>query len=202
MSDYAKSRIAMRYWLLGKGWHVAVDAFELAQRRHTGTRKDGTTPEFAHQVQIAHYVRPFCECLLFPEETIAAAFLHDVREDHGLSDEEIRGQFDSPIADAVAAMTKEYRGERFGTEAVFARIAADPIASVVKGADRIHNQHTCHGVFGPEKVLSYLAETEEHVLPMLKAARATFSEQEPVYENLKFVLLSQAALLRATAEGK
>jgi hypothetical protein len=43
------------------------------------------------------------------------------------------------------------------------------------------------------------AETEEYFLPMLRAARTRYTRQEPVYENLKFVLLSQMKLLRAVS---
>lgn len=200
MTSYTKSRIAIRYWLLGRNWHMAADALEFASTYHTGTRKDGVTPEFAHQIAIAHYVRTLHEHLLFPEATIATAFLHDVREDYDIADEEIRGRFGNQVADAVAAMTKTFRGTRSATHSVFQLIANNPIASAAKGADRIHNQHTCHGVFSPQKILEYITETEEHFLPMLHTARTRFTHQEPVYENMKFVLNSQVQLLRAVAQ--
>lgn len=200
MTSYTKSHIALRYWLLGKGWSSASDALRLAENHHTGTRKDGVTPEISHQIHVAHYLRTMHEHLLLPEETIAAALLHDVREDYDLLDVEIRARFGDPIADAVWAMTKTFRGTKRDPETVYNEIAANPIASVVKGADRIHNQHTAHGVFSPEKIREYIAETERFILPMLHAARTHFYLQEPVYENMKFVLNSQVQLLRAVAE--
>jgi (p)ppGpp synthase/HD superfamily hydrolase len=199
--DFTKSRIALRYWLLGHQWHVASEALEFAQQYHTGTRKDGITPEMAHQVQVAHYLRTLHEHLLYPEETIATALLHDVREDYDVSDEEIRERFGDRVADAVNAMTKRFRGAVREPRVVFDQIASDPIASVAKGSDRIHNQHTAFGVFSADKVRDYVAETEEYFLPMLRAARTRYTRQEPVYENMKFVLLSQMQLLRAAAAG-
>lgn len=199
--EFVKSRIALRYWLLGRGWHVALTALEFAQNYHTGTRKDGVTPEIGHQIQVAHYVRTLHEHLIYPEETVATAFLHDVREDYDIADEEIRDRFGMLVADAVWAMTKTFRGEKRDPTDVFAGIAEDPIASVAKGADRIHNQHTCLGVFTPQKIREYLTETKTFFLPMLRDARTRYTRQEPVYENMKFVLLSQMQMLGAAADA-
>lgn len=46
----------------------------------------------------------------------------------------------------------------------FKNILLDPIASIVKGADRINNQQTMNGVFSYEKQLSYTFETEKYIL--------------------------------------
>jgi (p)ppGpp synthase/HD superfamily hydrolase len=200
MTAHGKSHIALRYWLLGRDWHFAADALEYAATYHTGTRKDGVTPEYAHQIAIAQYLRTFHQMLLYPEETLAAALLHDVREDYDVADEEIRGRFGELVADAVDAMTKTFRGNKHDTAVVFQKIAHNPIASVVKGADRIHNQHTCHGVFTPTKVRAYTQETYDWIMPMLHNARTMWTQQEPIYENLKFVLTSQMQLLRAAAK--
>jgi (p)ppGpp synthase/HD superfamily hydrolase len=199
IEEFTKARIALRYWMLGRDWHVASAALEFAEAHHTGLRKDGVSPEMAHQVQVAHYLRTLHEHLLHPEETLAVALLHDVREDHGVSDEELRDRFGAQVADAVDAVTKTFRGDDRDLDQLFGRIAEDPIASVVKASDRIHNQHTALGVFGAEKIRQYIAETEDLLLPMLRKARTRFTEQEPVYENTKFVLQSQVQLLRAVS---
>ena len=71
------------------------------------------------------------------------------------------------------------------------------IASVVKGADRIHNVQTMIDVFTYEKQKEYIRETQEFIVPMLKEARRRFPRQEPAYENIQHVLVSQAELLQA-----
>lgn len=196
-----KSRIALRYWLLGREWERASAAMRYGEAHHNGVRKDGVTPEFDHQIHIAHYLRTMHEKLLFPEDTITAAFLHDVREDYNVPYAEIESFFGERVAQAVDAMTKTFNGAKRSPESVFQAVADDPIASVVKGADRIHNQHTCVGVFTPAKINEYIAETRDYVLPMLREARTKFPTQEPVYENLKFVLTSQMQLLDAVASA-
>jgi len=88
-------------------------------------------------------------------------------------------------------------GERRSDEAVFEAMAGDAIASIVKPADRIHNQHTLVGVFSLEKIVACVAETETYLLPMMRDARRRHSAQEPAYQNAQFMLASQNRLLRA-----
>lgn len=195
--SFAKRRISLRYWLLGRGYFNAVSAMEFAADYHTGKRKDGVTPEFDHQISIAHYVRTMIDMLEFPEETLCVIFLHDVREDFDVADSVIRTLWGDRVANAVDAMTKVFRGEKRDEKTVFAAIAKDQIASVAKGADRIHNHQTMVGVFTTAKQKGYLMETDEHFMPMLKSARRQFPRLEPVYENIKHVLTSQMALIRA-----
>jgi (p)ppGpp synthase/HD superfamily hydrolase len=192
-----KQRIALRYWLLGARYFDAAAAMEWAAGFHRGTRKDGHTPEFSHQIAIASHVRAYGANLRFPEESITVAFLHDVREDYDVSDGEVRERFGDQVADDVDAMTKVFRGVRRDDAEVFATIATRPNASVVKLCDRIHNHSSMVGVFTPEKITSYVAETSEYFLPMLKIARRNFCDQEPVYEALSLVLHTQIDLLHA-----
>jgi len=197
MADYSKQRIALRYWLSGRGYHRAGQALNLAEAYHRGTRKDGVTPELAHQVQIAHYLRTLEASLLHPQDTLTVALLHDVREDYDLADGEIRDQFGDRVADGVDAMTKTFRGQRRDDVALFERIGEHPCASIAKLGDRIHNQSTMHGVFTPAKMRAYMAETEELFLPMLRRARRNFPAQEPAYENAKLLLTGQLQMLDA-----
>lgn len=197
MTNYSKQKLALRYWLLGRGFTQASRAMDFAESYHCGTRKDGITEEFSHQVAIVSYLRSLLPHLLHGEETLSAAFLHDVREDYDVADEEIRTRFGPRVADAVDAVTKTFRGERRDDVKLFERIAADPIASILKPADRGHNQNTMVGVFTPEKMGEYATETETLFLPMIRRARRTFPEQEGAYENAKLLLVSQVNLVRA-----
>jgi hypothetical protein len=58
MTDtYTKQFFAMRYWLLGRNYFLALDALEYASKLHTGKRKDGKTKEYFHQLSIGRYVK-------------------------------------------------------------------------------------------------------------------------------------------------
>lgn len=190
MNEYDKLRVALRYFLLGREYYMAADALEYASTFHTGFRKDGVTPEFQHQIEIAHYIRTLLPSLMFPEDTIAAVLLHDVPEDYGVPHGEISNRFGPKVGRAVFLMDKN-------SNANFAAIGEDPIASVAKGGDRVHNLQTMVGVFTREKQLKYIAEAQDKFLPMLKTARRMFPKQELAYENIKHVMSSQIELLEA-----
>lgn len=196
-----RTAVALRYWLLGAGMHRAAEAMEFAGGYHQGLRKDGVTPEFAHQIQIAAYLRTLAGSIRHLEDTLTTAFCHDVREDYGVSHAEIDDRFGPRVAAATDALTKEFRGQRRPDHDVFAAIADDPVASVVKGADRVNNQQSMLGVFTTTKVAAYIAETEAHVLPMLRAARRKFPDQEPAYENMKLVLRNQVRASQAVIDA-
>lgn len=197
MTDHAKALVSMRYFLIGAKMYSALEALEFATKFHTGTRKDGVTPEFHHQVTIALYTRTLINYLIYPEETLAVAFLHDTAEDADVGYVEITARFGEKIGKAVQLLTKKHRGFKKPIDVYYQEIATDEIASVVKGADRIHNIQSMIGVFGPEKQKDYIKETNDFVLPMLKEARRVCPRQETVYENEKFVLQSQINLIEA-----
>lgn len=196
VNNYEKLRIAMRYWLLGKGYQKAAAAMDYAAQRHTGSRKDGS-PEFGHQIQITHYLRTIHDSLLYPEITIAVAFLHDTVEDYDVSKADISALFGSEIADPVERVTKlDSFGNKKDPERLFEGMSDCPVSSIVKGADRMHNFSTMHGAFTLAKQAEYIAEAEKFIIPMLKDARRKFHSQEAAYENIKFVLNGQINMTR------
>lgn len=206
MQRFDKLKISLRYYLLGRAetnpeYLRALDALEYAASLHVGLRKDGVTPAFQHQLEIAQYIRSISRYLRYPAQTLAATFLHDVAEDFNIGFEELAQRFGPEIAGAVALLTKKHRGLKIPPEEYFRKMAACAIASVIKGADRINNLQSMLGVFSLQKQKAYCAEVEVYFLPMLKAARREFMDQEPVYENLKLMMRSQLELLRATHQA-
>jgi (p)ppGpp synthase/HD superfamily hydrolase len=201
MNKFDKMRTAMRYWLHGKGYHNAVRAMEYAYKHHTGIRKDGITPEFHHQVSIASYLRTL-PGLKYQEEVLAVAFLHDIVEDYGVNLKVISAEFGEEITKSVKILTKKSMTEtenfELDVEVYFDKMSDCPIASVVKGGDRIHNFQTMIDVFTVQKKQDYISECETYILPMLKEARRRFPEQEPAYENIKLVLMSQIELVNVS----
>lgn len=196
LSKYQKIFISTRYRLAGlakndSDFLLALKALEYAKDFHTGTRKDGFTPEFQHQLEISQYLYTISDSLISPGKTIAAAFLHDTPEDYDISYSEIEEKFGVVICKSVELLTKKHRGSVKDMQVYFTEIGKDPIASIVKGADRINNHQSMIGVFKEQKIESYIKETQDFILPMLKEARRNFVEQEGAYENIKFSLNSQ-----------
>lgn len=196
-----KRMIALKFWMQGAGLHLASRALDFNRRLFTGVRKDGLTPEFDHHVCQAQFLRTLLPTLLFPQESLSTIFFHDTSEDRGLSFDEIRNLYpDSPafgdrVALATQRLTKEFRGTKMNEALLFEAMALCPIASIVKGCDRIHNLQSMVGVFSLTKQKDYLKETERLILPMLKAAEQRFPEQEPAYKNIRTVLKMQVHLI-------
>lgn len=194
IDKFDKMRIAMRYWLYGKEYYNAVNAMNFASKYHIGLRKDNTTPEFHHQISIASYLRTL-PGLIYEEDILTVSFLHDIVEDYKVDLKEITEKFGFNISKAVNLLTRDniITGGNY-----FKPMSECPIASIVKGGDRIHNFQTMSEIFSENKKQQYVAECENHILPMLKNARRKFPQQEPAYENIKLVLMSQIELVNIT----
>lgn len=198
--EYDKLRSALRYWLYGNQYYISVKAMEFAAKYHNGMRKDGITPEFYHQLSIAGYIRTLG--LLHPEETMAVAFLHDIVEDYNVSISELERRFGKQVSFAVSLLSKKKDGYTIENAPYYLNICNNPIASIVKGADRIHNFQTMIDVFDIPKQQKYIEDCKEGILPMLKKARRKYPEQEPAYENIKHALLSQIDLIECIHKYK
>ena len=195
----------LRLLLVGSRFFNASIALEYALKHHIGRRKDDSL-EVDHQITMALFALTLPD-ILYREELICVIILHDVREDYNITDFEIRAlfkdkEFANRVADAVEALTKVFRGVKKDIDKCFADIAADAIASISKGVDRIHNHQTMNSkkpdgnpAFSVKKQKEYIAETKEHFFSMLKVARKNFPEQYNAYQNIKFILQSQIELL-------
>ena len=201
LTGHAKRTTHLRGFLLGRNYYMAAEAMDFASSFHTGTRKDGSTPEFAHQVYIVSYLTTLLPHLRHPEETLAVGFLHDVCEDYPVSFEEIDRLFGERVGEAIRPLTKKYQGFKRDAHEVIIAQQGNPISSVVKGVDRFNNQQTSPGVFSQTKILSYLDETRGDIIPMLKVARRRFPDQDLAYQNVKTVLFAQIELLEAALAG-
>lgn len=205
MNKFHKREMVLRQLLIGAGYYEALAMMEFAKKYHTGVRKDGVTPEFDHQVSIALYAWTLPN-LIDREGTIATIFGHDLKEDFGLTDDELRAPFRcivfaNRVVKSIDCMSKkDHHGQVRDEVLLFNLMAEDERASIAKGADRMHNLQSMIGVFGPEKQRSYIDFGKKVILPMLKKARRNFPHQVMAYENIKFVLLSQIELLEAALE--
>lgn len=190
-TEFDKQVATMRAWLLKKGWHKALAAMEFAKETHVGQRGGGE-PEFSHQLFIAFYIITIEKLLMFPEETVCVAFLHDIHEDYDTSREELVRRFGEMVAASTITISKVRDGVRILDAQYYKEMEEDPIASVVKGVDRPHNLHTMGFTsWSIDKRQAYVDFTFDKVLPMLKAARRRFPQQEPAYQNLKSLILMQ-----------
>lgn len=194
--NHIKKSVSLYYWLMGKEFHVALKAYEFAKKIHSGLRKDGETPEFAHQVWIAQYART----LRIPDEdmesVIASALLHDtIEDDSSVSVGSLSSVVGPTIASYTMTLSKKYYEGGYKVGKYFpeyvSKLSENPIVATVKGIDRLHNLSTMQGVFSEEKIESYKKETREYYVPMLKNARKHFTKYEAVFENIKLNIMDK-----------
>ncbi len=197
MNNYEKKRIYFRGWLAGRGYHRALQAYEFAAEYHQGLRKDDITPEYQHQTEIAMHVALLPD-LIFPEDTIITAILHDTVEDTNVSRHDVASKFGEVVADATWRVTKvEANGDKRDEDQLYIDMAANAISSIVKPADRKNNQGTMGEVYTPEKMMAQVEFTETRILPMIKVARKAFPQQMAAYQLLQNELTTQNRMVRA-----
>lgn len=194
--NFDQLKLLTRSWLgSAKMWH-ALKAVELGLEWHPGTRKDGITPEFTHQLSQIQHVRSIAGIETDDLEIIICVIaLHDLPEDKRYGIKWVYSEFGPLIGLGVERMSKKYFGENAdqSNDRYYYDLATDRFASIAKGCDRVHNQSTMVGVLD---IVKYMAETEKYVLPMLKKARKNFSSQNIAYTALRHRLKEQIHLIR------
>ena len=143
-------------------------AYELANAAHASQTRSTGEPYITHSLQVAQTLAD----LYLDEETLIAAFLHDVPEDTTVPLETIQKEFGDPVAKLVDGVTK-LSGLRLGLEQthaeslrkMFMAMAEDIRVVLIKLADRLHNMQTLYGL-PPEKQRRIAHETMEIFAPL------------------------------------
>src|SRR5438034_7872222 len=180
-------------YLSPKGMELVQEAYAFAAERHAGqTRKSGD-PAITHPVHAAETIAN----LQLDASTIAAALLHDVQEDCGVTNEEIAKRFGSEVAVMVEGVTKlgliggqaaEARSGEEHTQAenlrkMFLAMAQDLRVVIIKLADRLHNMKTLWALKADDQ-RRIAKETMEIYAPL--AARLGIWEIKWQLEDLAF----------------
>ena len=172
------------------GAEMIAEAYNVAHAAHRGqTRKSGE-PFVYHPLATADIL---AELGLDPA-TIAAALLHDVLEDTGVTKEEIRDKFGDEVAEIVDGVTKlkhlpSGNLEEAQAESLRKMIVAmsrDVRVIIIKLADRLHNMRTLD-YLKRETQLRKATETLEIYAPL--AHRLGIHSVKWELEDLSFATL-------------
>ncbi len=149
-------------------------AYEFASQAHQGQMRKSREPFLEHPL---HTAMTLAE-LRLDADTLAAALLHDVPEDCGISLEEVEANFGSEVTRLVDGVTKlskltsraegEQRKSKFQAEnlrKMLVATAKDLRVVFVKLADRLHNMRTL-GALPPRKRQAIAQETLEIYAPL------------------------------------
>ena len=149
-------------------------AYEFASQAHQGQMRKSREPYLEHPLQTAMTLAE----LRLDADTLAAALLHDVPEDCGISLEEVEANFGSEVTSLVDGVTKlskltnraegdEWKS-KFQAEnlrKMLVATAKDLRVVFVKLADRLHNMGTL-GALPPKKRQAIAQETLEIYAPL------------------------------------
>lgn len=188
-----------------RGYATALDmtqtlcALAFARKEHQGQLRKSGEPYIVHPLTMA------CDALslgIKDDNIIATILLHDVCEDCGVSVAEL------PVNDVVKqgvrlmtfdimeGETKEIAKRRYynmmlqSKEAVFTKLI-----------DRCHNVSSMAGTFTTEKLKSYIAETREYVLPLLRRVKYEYPEEANILFVLKYHMTSVVDAIDLTLEA-
>ncbi len=144
-------------------------AFALAARAHEGQYRDSGEPYITHPVAVAQLLGAWH----LDYQAIAAALLHDVVEDTGISLKTLADSFGQHVADLVDGVSKLDKLEFATREAhqaanfrkMLLAMARDVRVVLIKLADRLHNMRTLDSV-SQEKRSRIARETSEIYAPI------------------------------------
>lgn len=133
---------------------MVFEALAFAIQKHSGQlRKYTGEPYIVHPIGVAQLVQYHCTYNNVPERRssnmIAAAFLHDVVEDCGVTFEEVHDKFGPRVRDLVFWLTDPTKGLSYGSSNYNRKLRkeiahqflshADEDAIAVKACDILHN---------------------------------------------------------------
>lgn len=187
---FSKLYAMLKGFAMGRGYTRLLHAIEEGRRMHGGFRKDGVTPSFQHQLEIAHFLTTL-HGVDNLEDVLIVAILHDSDEDEAIkfNNSRLLGIIGPTCTESIYRLNKH---RAVDLQSCFDELAMDPLASLAKGADRINNMATMvTGGFMLFKQESYAREVGTYFLPMLKEARKNFPSQTFAYYNIETVLKIQ-----------
>lgn len=167
-------------------------ALPMARERHKGQYRDGAgeVPYIIHPLTMA------CHALamgLEDDDVLATIILHDVVEDTGAKPEEL--PVNERVREAVCLVSyNTYPGPKKQIKPLYyENIGKNPLASLVKCIDRCNNLSSMAMGFTREKMVTYVEQTEQYVMPLLQVVK-----NEPEWNSAAWLLQYQITSLLET----
>ena len=144
-------------------------AYNYAVKEHGEQKRKSGEPYIIHPVNVAYTIAE----LGLDEQTICAALLHDVVEDTEATNEDLRNEFGTEIAEMVDGVTK-LRKIQYATieenqvenyRKMFLAMGKDIRVIIIKLADRLHNMRTLEHLTR-DRQISIAQETMQLYAPL------------------------------------
>ena len=139
------------------------------------------------------------------DDVLAVCLLHDVVEDTGTKLEDLPEGIGERVRKAVALVSYNTYLEGKAAEdpdrkdeikpVYYGEIGKNPLAALVKCMDRCNNLSSMADGFRKEKMVKYVRQTEEYVMPLLEVVKAV-----PEWNNAAWLLKYQMMTLLETVK--
>ena len=145
-----------------------IDGYEFAAKAHKKQKRRSGEPYIIHPIAVATILARELE---MTDNTVIAAFLHDVVEDTDHTIEEIEERFGSDVAKLVDAVTKrkkanyEYSKQVDNYRQILESVHYDVRALLIKLTDRLHNMRTLDSMTAA-KQMKIAGETDYFYAPL------------------------------------
>ena len=150
-------------------------ALEFATKKHAGQKRVGGKDYITHPVAVCEMIKEQG----YGEDYQLAAIFHDLLEDTDATEEEILSLSSETVLTAVKLLTKE---KGYDMQSYVGAIKNNPIAFVVKGADRLHNLR-CALVTSEAFKRKYVIETVEWYLDFSSEIKVAVKNLAESMEN-------------------
>lgn len=163
-----------------------IDGYEFAAEAHKKQKRRSGEPYIIHPIAVATILAKELE---MSDNTVIAAFLHDVVEDTDHTIEEIKERFGDDVAKLVDAVTKrkkanyEYSKQVDNYRQILESVHYDVRALLIKLTDRLHNMRTLDSM-SAAKQMKIAGETDYFYAPL--ANRLGLYHIKTELENLSF----------------
>jgi GTP pyrophosphokinase len=169
-------------------------ALSYMRERHAGQfRKRGKhSPELIPYIN--HPLMMACHAYylgVHDDVILAAILLHDVVEDTGVTVEEL--PFSDGIkrtVELVSFTVPEGMSKEEAKKLYYENLKKDPRACVVKIIDRCNNVSTMAQSFSRDKLIEYVHETEDYVMPVFTAIKENYPEYADMAFAVKYHIIS------------
>ena len=178
----------MRTVASGEGLEETYKALQFMRQQHAGQFRKRSKYSVEKVLYINHPLMMACQAHALgirDDVLLAAILLHDVVEDTGITLEEL--PFSDEVREIVGLVSffvPEGMTKKQATEQYYEGISGNAKACVVKLIDRCNNVSTMAGSFTRRKMIQYIKETEQYVLPLADILK----NQYPEYSDLSFLV--------------
>lgn len=182
-----KELIFIKGFAKGKEYWKLMEAIHIAISLHEGQKRINGEEYIDHPTRVTSFL---ISIGITDQQTLVDGMLHDVIEDCHLTRRDLilKYKIEDGSALDIEALSKT---PKLSKEKYYQNIIERGVrAMLVKIADRFHNISTMAGAFSLEKMLEYVEETENYVLPMCSIIKKKYPEFSDQAYAMKYMIES------------